>query len=732
MSKRLADEVATNNVVATYATTEVDTPFDGADDISFLIRTSHHNAHKRMHLIVQDDITTKVGQPVYDNTDTGNHASPTYIKPPQEDEKQLSRPQLSGFDTLHPTLNSGNLDGTQEKQRHLQLHQHQPGQSSEVNIQESKHLVKTVLDLPVFVTIEGCRVASYLMDGEPYLCLPQLLQFIQQEFLLDTVIDKFEELVTSFKSATPTQIQGFIKAIVLPQDATSCPLIKRSDAEWICLALHDQLDQQKWANIIDVCSKDELETASDNKSKSGGSSKQIILNENMQAKTSSMEKQREHSFRSTSTMSSMYSPENSDQTSAIQIIKSKLQRAPADDLAQSVQSVKIDCKSNLSAFCSNEPPKETATSLADRTNHNVRRKLFESEAQDTILKLARSVTSTLIIQVYHRCFGKCVGLYYPSLLRNSGSDCIECSSCHKMLSPRRFTGHTHGAKEVNVCHWGFNSYNWRNYIKLSRKQPMNNIDDDELLVQFNLLRSTQDEVTKPVTDFQDTYDRSTQKKLSKPVEDNLSVVKSKGSCSPKGGIQSHRRQINSVSNLSGERSALSRPIDEPAELSICSSHSSLETLDKSSYDARASDEFPFPWGLNQALVSSNCKTALPGVSMVEGNEKLKSHPAGPLYEPSTSTCNSSANMLRSDQLDKNMTHFFNQLYGDRANFTDFTAATTTGNAFSRLPTDRLLKQDLFVSSSLTNYLDSRGVHPKMTEEIVDNTLGYIQKARTLF
>lgn len=118
--------------------------------------------------------------------------------------------------------------------------------------------------------------------------------------------------------------------------------------------------------------------------------------------------------------------------------------------------------------------------------------LFENEAQSSILDLAKAVSSTLTIQVYHRCFGKASGSFHPASLVDSESECIECHRCEKMMSPIKFVCHTHHSRETNVCHWGFNPYNWRYYIKLSSKQASNNLDEEELLIQFATLKSAPD------------------------------------------------------------------------------------------------------------------------------------------------------------------------------------------------------------------------------------------------
>lgn len=134
-------------------------------------------------------------------------------------------------------------------------------------------------------------------------------------------------------------------------------------------------------------------------------------------------------------------------------------------------------------------PTEQCTTAPNSNSAKYKSDLFENEAQSSLLDLAKAASSTLAIHVYHRCFGKSSGLFYPALLIDSGSECIECVSCEKMMSPMKFVGHTHHSRETNVCHWGFNPYNWRYYIKLSSKQASNSLDRDELLIQFSTLQS---------------------------------------------------------------------------------------------------------------------------------------------------------------------------------------------------------------------------------------------------
>lgn len=71
------------------------------------------------------------------------------------------------------------------------------------------------------------------------------------------------------------------------------------------------------------------------------------------------------------------------------------------------------------------------------------------------------------IPVIHECFGRQLGLVYPDLYVEASSKCLECRTCHRMFAPDQFVGHTHTVTEVaNLNHWGFDSTNWRCYLRL--------------------------------------------------------------------------------------------------------------------------------------------------------------------------------------------------------------------------------------------------------------------------
>lgn len=70
-------------------------------------------------------------------------------------------------------------------------------------------------------------------------------------------------------------------------------------------------------------------------------------------------------------------------------------------------------------------------------------------------------------RVYHRCFGKCEGIFTVELYSFKEPACIECCECQGMFSPQKFVCHQHDRQENRTCHWGFNSSNWCAYIHVA-------------------------------------------------------------------------------------------------------------------------------------------------------------------------------------------------------------------------------------------------------------------------
>jgi hypothetical protein len=73
--------------------------------------------------------------------------------------------------------------------------------------------------------------------------------------------------------------------------------------------------------------------------------------------------------------------------------------------------------------------------------------------------------------VYHKCFGKCTGVCYPELYTSKNAKCIECADCRGGFSPQQFVCHVHKHfSENRTVHWGFDSANWRVYLRVAKDQ----------------------------------------------------------------------------------------------------------------------------------------------------------------------------------------------------------------------------------------------------------------------
>ncbi|RNA03165.1 ski oncogene [Brachionus plicatilis] len=70
------------------------------------------------------------------------------------------------------------------------------------------------------------------------------------------------------------------------------------------------------------------------------------------------------------------------------------------------------------------------------------------------------------LHVFHECFGKTYGHLHLNMYARHDSACIECDTCRKLYSPKNFVCHSH-KNETYTRHWGFDSTNWRLYLKLA-------------------------------------------------------------------------------------------------------------------------------------------------------------------------------------------------------------------------------------------------------------------------
>ncbi|VDD88239.1 unnamed protein product [Enterobius vermicularis] len=87
------------------------------------------------------------------------------------------------------------------------------------------------------------------------------------------------------------------------------------------------------------------------------------------------------------------------------------------------------------------------------------------------------------VAVRHDGFGGCSGLLIPSLIVDECSAAIECSECNYLFTGETFVSHTHGTSEPSqVCHWGFDTANWRYYIYLADED--HSTEDDRQKLQL--------------------------------------------------------------------------------------------------------------------------------------------------------------------------------------------------------------------------------------------------------
>jgi len=113
----------------------------------------------------------------------------------------------------------------------------------------------------------------------------------------------------------------------------------------------------------------------------------------------------------------------------------------------------------------------------------IRSLVLEDQPLNRLQKI-QALKSTLSFKVMHHCFGKCKGLLIPAFYLRYNSRCILCLECESLLSPAKFVLHTHKFNENQTCHWGFDSSNWRNLIRLT-KEDLNNPKMDILKKYLN-------------------------------------------------------------------------------------------------------------------------------------------------------------------------------------------------------------------------------------------------------
>lgn len=654
------------------------------------------------------------------------------------------RPDADG----HSSIKQQNFEVTLGKDAELVGQDEKQSKSSDAelaaglqNTQPSRHLVKTLSDLPKLVAIAGYNVASYTIDDEPHLCLPNLLQFIQQKYPLDKVIDVFETTVTNFKSATPKQIEGFIKAIALPLGSRDCPLIRMSDAEKVCQALSDRsANDQAVSKSSPKLNRGKNNFSSDNSKATASSdthSRGSGANFNSKFQDVSGSRLTDTSFQNNN--------EHRETKSAIGGFPPSAERERLVSRSEPPMELR-----DFEASYTDRPPHLSNRTMKETTSEIVSDCLFGSENGRAILNLARAATSTLRIKVFHRCFGKCSGFFYPSRLRHSESRCIECATCFQLLAPKKFIRHTHGSREENVFHWGFDINHWRHYINLYRNQDMNNLDEDELLVQLNKLKSAPDK------------DQS----LSGDEESS---------------VQRDEKSSNSDLNdhtVKHDKSSHNKSFQEPIKLLPPSSlPSTRNSIPRSIHERKSSAiQSNYPVGIVKPTVF-NPATSVASISSIlenlAGKHRMDTQRGPHMWPIGQSSMSRAVGKQPSDQhtLDASLClnppqYPLNNLLANPILFSHhFDQAGLRPDSYhlpvprmnpvgsdkglvmfhqsdGRVPpalhinasyqADRFIKQDLFLSSSLATYLSSRRLDGDLVRDIIEQTLDAARKSRLLF
>ncbi|MCP9262312.1 Ski oncogene [Dirofilaria immitis] len=85
------------------------------------------------------------------------------------------------------------------------------------------------------------------------------------------------------------------------------------------------------------------------------------------------------------------------------------------------------------------------------------------------------------IPVMHDCFDGCTGTLIPML---DTDEQIECTQCKLLFTGEKFVSHSHSIQQIRrICHWGFDSSNWRHYLHL----PESYEDDIKALQNLNYI-----------------------------------------------------------------------------------------------------------------------------------------------------------------------------------------------------------------------------------------------------
>lgn len=168
------------------------------------------------------------------------------------------------------------------------------------------------------------------------------------------------------------------------------------------------------------------------------------------------------------------------------------------------------------------PPNAVSCGLITKSNAE---RLCSYLLRRTTAPLARDIPTVAEdgFGVGHKCFGRGRGFFVRRRYLSASSPAIRCCDCFGMFTPSEFVCHSHHALENRVCHWGFDSSRWRNYLLLSKNQPITEslkkefedvkalyVDDDKSVFALKRSQSFIANEVKNESSAGETEDRSEQ------------------------------------------------------------------------------------------------------------------------------------------------------------------------------------------------------------------------------
>ncbi|CAF1652271.1 unnamed protein product, partial [Adineta ricciae] len=99
------------------------------------------------------------------------------------------------------------------------------------------------------------------------------------------------------------------------------------------------------------------------------------------------------------------------------------------------------------------------------------------------------------------------------------AECIQCDTCQALFSPKTFVSHGHKSEENRVCHWGFNSDNWRAYLKLRSSEDTRAREELELMKEKFLNNNNNNNNNTTTTN------NNPKKRLSQPMDSLIPAEK---------------------------------------------------------------------------------------------------------------------------------------------------------------------------------------------------------------